>query len=58
MFEDDGGGKLEKKVAGYHQFHAVHVALKETLRASDLHFEELKASEEPGIYEAGKRPGW
>ncbi|GBD40031.1 Type-1 restriction enzyme R protein [bacterium HR37] len=57
VFEDDGSGKLEKKVAGYHQFHAVHVALKETLRASNLQIEELKVSEEPGIYEAGKRPG-
>lgn len=23
-FEDFGGGKLEKKMAGYHQFHAVN----------------------------------
>jgi type I restriction enzyme R subunit len=34
VFEDDGSGKLAKKMAGYHQFHAVRVALAETLRAS------------------------
>jgi type I restriction enzyme R subunit len=32
-FEDFGPGKLFKKMAGYHQFHAVNVALEETLRA-------------------------
>jgi type I restriction enzyme, R subunit len=30
VFEDLGGGKLTKKMAGYHQFHAVNVALEET----------------------------
>ncbi len=35
-FEDDGSGRLEKKIAGYHQFHAVQVAVKETLRASQM----------------------
>jgi type I restriction enzyme R subunit len=34
VFEDNGGGALAKKLAGYHQFHAVNVALEETLRAS------------------------
>jgi type I restriction enzyme R subunit len=34
VFEDLGGGKLVKKIAGYHQFHAVNVALEETLRAA------------------------
>ncbi|RTI03182.1 DEAD/DEAH box helicase [Thermus scotoductus] len=34
VFEDDGSGRLEKKVAGYHQFHAVRVAVAETLRAT------------------------
>ncbi len=29
-----GGGKLAKKMAGYHQFHAVNVAVEETLRAA------------------------
>jgi type I restriction enzyme, R subunit len=35
VFEDEGGGQLVKKMAGYHQFHAVNAALEETLRASD-----------------------
>src|SRR5262249_15295224 len=34
VFEDAGDGKLTKKMAGYHQFHAVNVALEETLRAA------------------------
>jgi type I restriction enzyme R subunit len=34
VFEDDGSGRLVKKMAGYHhQFHAVQVAVTETLRA-------------------------
>lgn len=34
VFEDTGGGSVAKKMAGYHQFHAVNVALEETLRAA------------------------
>ncbi|MBY0232622.1 MAG: type I restriction endonuclease subunit R, partial [Gemmataceae bacterium] len=34
VFEDEGGGRLVKKMAGYHQFHAVNVALASTLAAS------------------------
>jgi type I restriction enzyme R subunit len=34
VFEDDGSGALVKKMAGYHQFHAVQVAVEETLRAA------------------------
>ena len=34
VFEDAGGGELAKKMAGYHQFHAVNVAVEETLRAA------------------------
>jgi len=34
VFQDDGSGKIIKKMAGYHQFHAVNVALEETLRAA------------------------
>jgi type I restriction enzyme R subunit len=34
VFEDNGGGALVKKMAGYHQFHAVQVAVEETLRAA------------------------
>ncbi len=36
VFEDDGGGGLAKKMAGYHQFHAVEAAVDETLRAAPL----------------------
>ena len=32
VFDDDGSGKLVKKMAGYHQFHAVQAAVEETLR--------------------------
>ena len=52
VFEDDGGGSLVKKMAGYHQFHAVQVAVDETLRAA-----ELQIGDEPGRYEAGRKPG-
>ena len=31
---DDGGGAVVKRVAGYHQFHAVRAAVRETLRAA------------------------
>jgi type I restriction enzyme R subunit len=34
VFEDPGDGRLVKKMAGYHQFHAVNVAVEETLRAA------------------------
>ena len=34
VFEDEGGGILTKKIAGYHQFHAVNRALAETLKAT------------------------
>lgn len=34
VFEDFGDGKIEKKMAGYHQYHAVNAALDETLRAA------------------------
>jgi type I restriction enzyme R subunit len=37
VFEDFGGGKIEKKMAGYHQYHAVNVALEETTRAALAH---------------------
>ena len=34
VFEDDSHGNIAKKVAGYHQFHAVNLALQQTLRAA------------------------
>ena len=36
VFEDGGGGAVVKKMAGYHQFHAVQVAIEETLRSAAL----------------------
>jgi type I restriction enzyme R subunit len=55
VFEDEGGGKLAKKMAGYHQFHAVNVAVEETLRAAELQASVI--AEETGRYEAGRKPG-
>jgi len=52
VFEDDGGA-LTKKMAGYHQFHAVRVAVDQTLRAAYLQ----GPAAEGGRYEAGRRPG-
>lgn len=61
VFEDSGapaggGGKLVKKMAGYHQFHAVNAAVEETLRAAQSLAVD-RVAEPPGRYEAGKRPG-
>ena len=55
VFEDDGG-PLVKKMAGYHQFHAVRVALEETLRAARLQQAE-EVQEQRGRYESGRKPG-
>ena len=49
VFEEDGGA-LSKKMAGYHQVHAVEMALRETLRAAGL------KEAEPG-QPAGGKPG-
>ena len=58
VFEDDGGA-LVKKMAGYHQFHAVRVAVDETLRAAQLQQEALRVGggRGGGRYEAGQQPG-
>ncbi len=34
VFEDEGGGKLTKKIAGYHQYHAVNRAVQATVEAT------------------------
>jgi type I restriction enzyme R subunit len=36
VFEDSGRGTITKKVAGYHQFHAVQEAMDQTLRAQAM----------------------
>ena len=56
VFEDDGGGRLVKKMAGYHQFHAVQTAVAETLRAAEL-IRTDRVEEGPGHYETGRRVG-
>ena len=57
VFEDEGGGRLAKKMAGYHQFHAVRVAVSETLRAAELRREAERVAEATGGYETGRQPG-
>ncbi|NPV02122.1 MAG: type I restriction endonuclease subunit R [Brevinematales bacterium] len=36
VFEEDSAGTLIKKLAAYHQFHAVNTAVEETVRASTI----------------------
>ena len=55
VFEDDGSGALVKKMAGYHQFHAVRVAVDETLRAAEL--QRTGIAEDGGRYQSGRQPG-
>ncbi len=61
VFEDSaaaggGDGKLVKKMAGYHQFHAVNAAVEETLRAAQGVTAGWVA-DAPGRYQPGQRPG-
>ena len=53
VFDDDGSGALVKKMAGYHHYHSVRVAVGETLRAA----RQLRTGESGGRYESGRRPG-
>ena len=57
VFEDDGSGALVKKMAGYHQFHAVQTAVAETLRAAALQREAVGVAEAAGRYESGQQAG-
>ena len=57
VFEDDGSGSLVKKMAGYHQFHAVEVAVAETLRAAELSQTAEKLEEKVVLQEPGRKPG-
>jgi type I restriction enzyme R subunit len=55
VFEEAEGAEPAKKVAGYHQFHAVNVAVEETLRASRAGVaSESKAT---GVYSSNRMPG-
>ena len=57
VFEDDGSGQLAKKMAGYHQFHAVMHGVRETLRAKAPGRNESATVETRGRYAAGPQPG-
>jgi type I restriction enzyme, R subunit len=60
VFEETDGGKLTKKIAGYHQFHAVNVALEETLRAAVVTPDGAPKhgfAEDYGRYDAGPMVG-
>jgi len=60
VFEDSsdagGDGKLVKKMAGYHQFHAVNAAVEETLRAAQWAGAD-RVADGSGRYDTGGRPG-
>ncbi len=56
VFEDLGGGKIAKKMAGYHQYHAVQYAVLETLRAAEPVAEDLVAEPRPP-YGSGRQAG-
>ena len=58
VFEDDGSGALVKKMAGYHQFHAVRVAVDETLRAAMLQRAEARLAEEQKRGQAVRQESW
>ena len=57
VFEDDGSGALVKKMAGYHQFHAVEAAVAETLRAAELSQTAERLEEEGVCHESGHKAG-
>jgi type I restriction enzyme R subunit len=50
VFEKHEGGQRIKKMAGYHQFHAVNVAVGETVRACGRLSEQRQIAEESGAY--------
>ncbi len=50
VFEDVGGGVLVKKMAGYHQYHAVNVAVQETIRACVPPTSPWQVRESEGTY--------
>lgn len=56
VFECDDS-KIIKKMAGYHQFHAVQVALAETLRAAKLQRKLAMVAESPRDYAVGHMAG-
>ncbi len=61
VFDDEGSGDLAKKMAGYHQFHAVEVAVGETLRASQMSEDrshgKSRSGNVPQLRRLGGEPG-
>ena len=57
VFEDDGGGQLVKKMAGYHQFHAVRQGVTETRRARARGDGPPQITGGPGRYRTVRRTG-
>lgn len=56
VFENDEGGVPIKKLAAYHQFHAVNTAVEETVRASRIPAQAGEVREDTGVFYAGKAP--
>ncbi len=56
VFEEDAdSGALHKIIAGYHQFHAVNVAVEETVRASGMTLSTAAVRDASGTYWAGRQ---
>ena len=54
---EDGGGAVTKKMAGYHQVHAVQAAIVETLRAANLQRAAGHSTVENDRHDQDRRPG-
>jgi type I restriction enzyme R subunit len=55
IFEEDAdSGALHKIIAGYHQFHAVNIAVQETIRASGMGDRRSIRDEPQGTFWTGK----
>ena len=48
QFYENGGGAVAKKMAGYHQYHAVNAAVEETLRAAWIDWQAARAFADTG----------
>ncbi|MEX0803657.1 MAG: type I restriction endonuclease subunit R, partial [Candidatus Binatia bacterium] len=57
VFEDFGGGAASKKIAGYHQFHAVNIAVQETVRAARMRSDTEEWRDPADGYRSSKQPG-
>ncbi len=57
VFEDAGRGKIAKKMAGYHQFHAVQEAMEQTLRAQAMFVDTSHAVVPMGMQPNDRRIG-